>query len=69
MQQKQNDTFVTLYHSHNLLLKIASFQMPTTRKQIVKERLSKQFGILSDMENVDIMLGSYSRDDERDYQS
>ena len=38
--------------------------MPSTRKQNAKERRSRQLDMLSDVENVDIMLGSYSRDDE-----
>ena len=43
--------------------------MPSTRKQKAKERRSRQLDIMSDVENVDIMLGSYSRDDERVEQS
>ena len=39
--------------------------MPSTRKQKAKERRSRQLDMLSDVENVDIMLGSYSRDDEK----
>ena len=38
--------------------------MPSTRKQKAKERRSRQLDMLSDVENVDIMLGSYSRDVE-----
>ena len=38
--------------------------MPSTRRQKAKERRSRQLDIMSDVENVDIMLGSYSRDDE-----
>ena len=38
--------------------------MPSTRKQKAKERRSRQLDMLSDVENADIMLGSYSRDDE-----
>ena len=38
--------------------------MLSTRKQKVKERRSRQLDMMSDVENVDIMLGSYSRDDE-----
>ena len=38
--------------------------MPSTRKRKAKERRSRQLGIMSDVENVDILLGSYSRDDE-----
>ena len=38
--------------------------MPSTRKQKAKERRSRQLDMLSDAEIVDIMLGSYSRDDE-----
>ena len=38
--------------------------MPSTRKQKAKERRSRQLDMLSDVENVDVMLGSYSRDDE-----
>ena len=36
--------------------------MPSTRKQKAKERRSRQIDLMSDIENVDIMLGSYSRD-------
>ena len=39
--------------------------MPSTRKPKAKERRSRQLDIMSDVENVDIMLGSYDRDDER----
>ena len=38
--------------------------MPSTRKQKAKERRSRQLDMLSDVENVDIMLGSYSREDD-----
>ena len=34
--------------------------MPSTRKQKAKERRSKQLDIMSDVENVDVMLGSCS---------
>ena len=43
--------------------------MPSTRKQKAKERRSRQLDIMSDVENVDKMLGSYDRDDERAEQS
>ena len=42
--------------------------MPSTRKQKAKERRSRQLDIMSDVENVDVMLGSYSainQDDDR----
>ena len=39
--------------------------MPSTRKQKAKERRSRQLDIMSDVENVDIMIGSYTRDAER----
>ena len=38
--------------------------MPSTRKQKAKERRSRSLDMLSDVENVDIMPGSYSREDE-----
>ena len=34
--------------------------MPSTRKQMAKERRSRQLDIMSDVEKVDVMLGSYS---------
>ena len=37
--------------------------MPSTRKQKAREKRSRQSDTLSDAENVDIMLGSYSRDE------
>ena len=43
--------------------------MPSTRKHKAKERRSRQLDIMSDVENVDIMFGSYDRDDERAEQS
>ena len=36
--------------------------MPSTRKQKAKERRSRQSDIMSDIENLDVMLGSYQRD-------
>ena len=42
--------------------------MPSTRKQKAKERRSRQLDIVSDVENVDVMLGNYStinQDDDR----
>ena len=38
--------------------------MPSSKKQKAKERRSRQLDMMSDVENVDILLGSYSRDDE-----
>ena len=38
--------------------------MPSTRKQKAKERRSRQLEMLSVVDNVDIMLGGYSREDE-----
>ena len=38
--------------------------MPSTRKQKAKERRSRQLDIIFDVENVDVMLGSYSRNNE-----
>ena len=43
--------------------------MPSTRKQKAEERRSRQLDIMSDVENVVIMLGSCSRDDDRNNQS
>ena len=43
--------------------------MPSTRKQKAKERRSRQLDIMSDAENVDIMLGSYSGNVEGNDQS
>ena len=39
--------------------------MPSTRRQKAKERQSRQLDMMSDVENVDIMIGSYSRDEDR----
>ena len=43
--------------------------MPSTRKQKAKERSSRQLDIMSDVKTVDVMLGSYSRNDEVNDQS
>ena len=40
--------------------------MPSTRKQRAKERRSRQIDLMSDTENLDTMLGSYSRNDLED---
>ena len=37
--------------------------MPSTRKQKAKRRRSRQADLVSDLENVDVMLGSYSRNE------
>ena len=37
--------------------------MPSTRKQRAKERRSRQVELMSDTESLDIMLGSYSRNE------
>ena len=37
--------------------------MPLTRKQEAKERRSRQSDLMSDIENLDVMLVSYQRDD------
>ena len=43
--------------------------MPSTMRQSAKKWRSRQLDIRSDVENVDIMLGSYSRDEDRNNQS
>ena len=43
--------------------------MPSTRKQKAKEKRSRQLVIMSDVETVDVMLGSYTRNEDRDDQS
>ena len=35
---------------------------PSTRKQIAKEKQSRQSDVMSDIENLEVMLGSYRRD-------
>ena len=37
--------------------------MPSTRKQKAKEKRSRQSDVMSDIENLDVKLGSYQRDD------
>ena len=36
--------------------------MPSTRKQKAKEKRSRQSDVMSDIENLDVMLESYQRD-------
>ena len=43
--------------------------MDSTKKQKAKGRRSRQLDILSDLENIDIMIGSSSREDDRNNQS
>ena len=35
--------------------------MPSTRKQKVEEKRSRQSDVMSDVENMDVMLGNYLR--------
>ena len=37
--------------------------MPSTRKQKARDKRSRQSDVMSDLENVDIMLGNYSRNE------
>ena len=37
--------------------------MPSTRKQKAKKKRSRQSDVMSDIENLDVMLGAYSRND------
>ena len=43
--------------------------MPSTRKQKAKKRRSRQLDIMSDVKNVDVMLGSYSKNIGEDEKS
>ena len=43
--------------------------MPSTRKQKAKERRSRQLDFMSDVENIDILLGNHSIDDDTNNQS
>ena len=58
--------FIDIY---NQLRNQTIFSMPSTRKQKAKERRPRQLDIMSDAENVDIMLGSYSGNVEGNDQS
>ena len=40
--------------------------MPPTRKQNAKEKRSRQSDVMSDIENLDVMLGNYANSDIRD---
>ena len=40
--------------------------MPSTRKQKAKEKRSRQSDVMSDIENLDVMLGNYANSDIRD---
>ena len=39
--------------------------MPSTRKQKAKEKRSRQSDVMSDIENLDVMLGNYADGDSR----
>ena len=43
--------------------------MPSTRNQKAKERRSRQLDMLSDVENVDIMIGNYPRNGDGNEES
>ena len=40
--------------------------MPSTRKQKAKEKRSKDSDVMSDIENLDVMLGNYTNSEIRD---
>ena len=40
--------------------------MPSTRKQKAREKRSRQSDVMSDIENLDVMLGNYSNSEIRD---
>ena len=54
---------VTTLQFDNLLLNKISFDMPSTRKQKAKEKRSRQSDVMSDIENLDVMLGNYANGD------
>ena len=60
----KNDSVTTLQFD-NLLLNKISFDMPSTRKQKAKEKRSRQSDVMSDIENLDVMLGNYANSDSR----
>ena len=43
--------------------------MPSTRKLKAREKQPRQSNVMSDLENVDIMLASYSRNDDANGQN
>ena len=43
--------------------------MPSTRKQKAKEKRSRQSDVMSDIDNLDVMLGSYPENDIRDQEN
>ena len=38
--------------------------MPSTRKQKAREKRSRQSDVMSDIENLDVMLGNYQENDQ-----
>ena len=40
--------------------------MPSTRKQKANEKCTRQSDVMSDIENLDVMLGNYANSDIRD---
>ena len=43
--------------------------MPSTRKQKAREKRSRQSDVLSDIENLDVMLGNYSNSEIREQEA
>ena len=50
------------YSDLSLLKSTLSFDLPSIRKQKAKEKRSRQSDLMSDFENLDVILGSYQRD-------
>ena len=44
-------------------------EMPSTRKQKAKEKRSRHSDVMSDIENLDVMLGNYTNSDTRDQEA
>ena len=43
--------------------------MPSTRKQKAKEKRSRHSDVMSDIENLDVMLGNYTNSENRDQEA
>ena len=62
-------TLLQTFSFDNLLLNRTFFDMPSTRKQKAKEKRSRHSDVMSDIENLDVVLGNYTNSEIRDQEA
>ena len=63
--------YCSRYHIIQIIVETSKslIEMPSTRKQKAREKRSRQSGVLSDIENLDVMLGNYTNSEIREQEA